>query len=234
MYNSFNEINNFAIRLVIFLQTPEKMKQQIWYCPLMRYLFVMLCFLSITYGVLKQISLFHSEDICVFEVLLIIQTLINMKPDRSRMYVLKLLWWTFLRSWVSHQNHFLPALLLLCGQKSFSYSLCFTIPCLPFPAESCKWACQICSVTISISSVSNLLLLYGWPVVISNWSPHFPFILLKKSHFLATVSLNPSHLQTWCQMTLWPLYKFCLLFINVCVFIPLHSFFLMLDSLSYS
>lgn len=29
MYNSFNEINNFAIRLFILLQTPEIMKQQI-------------------------------------------------------------------------------------------------------------------------------------------------------------------------------------------------------------
>lgn len=95
MYNSFNEINNFAIRLFILLQTPEKMKQLICCYPLIRYLFIMIYFLSIVYGVLKQTNLFHSGGICIFEALLIIQTLINVKPDRSRMYVLKFLWWSF-------------------------------------------------------------------------------------------------------------------------------------------
>lgn len=42
----------------------------------------------------------------------------------------------------------------------------------------------------------------------------FLLYLLKKSHYLATISLNPSHLQTWYHLTLWPLCKSCLFLLN--------------------
>lgn len=43
------------------------------------------------------------------------------------------------------------------------------------------------------------------------------FFFLKNSHYLATISLNPSHLQTWYHLTVWPLCKSFFLFINICV-----------------
>lgn len=41
--------------------------------------------------------------------------------------------------------------------------------------------------------------------------------LVKKSHYLATISLNPSQLQTWYHLTLRPLYVSCLFLTNSCV-----------------